>query len=167
MRLLHYAKSFKLLSESRISRIEAKQQKIQKWISFFEEKSTKGGKWAAHMRRQDDKVELPAEFLAETDAIRSEVIYRVVYQGYLEREQRQILKLDHIENIKLPADIDYKTIKGLRKESALKLTEFKPQNLGQASRISGVNPADVSILMIYIESSRGGKKSDGNTEPND
>ncbi len=167
LRLLHYAKSFKLLSESRISRIEAKQQKIQKWISFFEEKSTKGGKWAAHMRRQDDKVELPAEFLAETDAIRSEVIYRVVYQGYLEREQRQILKLDHIENIKLPADIDYKTIKGLRKESALKLTEFKPQNLGQASRISGVNPADVSILMIYIESSRGGKKSDGNTEPND
>jgi len=167
LRLLHYAKSFKLLSESRISRIEAKQQKIQKWISFFEEKSTKGGKWAAHMRRQDDKVELPAEFLAETDAIRSEVIYRVVYQGYLEREQRQILKLDHIENIKLPADIDYKTIKGLRKESALKLNEFKPQNLGQASRISGVNPADVSILMIYIESSRGGKKSDGNTEPND
>jgi len=167
LRLLHYAKSFKLLSESRISRIEAKQQKIQKWISFFEEKSTKGGKWAAHMRRQDDKVELPAEFLAEIDAIRSEVIYRVVYQGYLEREQRQILKLDHIENIKLPADIDYKTIKGLRKESALKLNDFKPQNLGQASRISGVNPADVSILMIYIESSRGGKKSDGNTEPND
>ena len=57
-------------------------------------------------------------------------------------------------------------IRGLRKESALKLNDLKPQNLGQASRISGVNPADISILMIYLESNRGGKNRDGATETN-
>jgi len=166
LRLLHHAKKHKLLSDNRIKKIEEKQKTIQKWISYFEETTTKGGKWAEHMRRHDESVKLPSEFLAESEAIQSEVTYRVVYQGYLDREQRQILKLDNVEKIKLPSDINYMNIRGLRKESALKLNDLKPQNLGQASRISGVNPADISILMIYLESNRGGKNRDGATETN-
>jgi NAD/FAD-utilizing enzyme apparently involved in cell division len=85
------------------------------------------------------------------------VLYRVAYQGYFAREQRDVEKLSQIDNIRMPATIDYLTVHGLRRESALKLTEIKPMTLGQASRISGVNPSDISILMIYIQASRGGK----------
>jgi tRNA uridine 5-carboxymethylaminomethyl modification enzyme len=93
---------------------------------------------------------LPPELLAESKAIQGEVLYRVRYRGYLERERRQIEKLKDIEKIKIPSSLDYASIPGLRRESALKLAQFRPENLGQASRISGVNPADISILMVLI-----------------
>ena len=82
-------------------------------------------------------------------------MYRVVYHGYLTREKRQIEKLGQVEKIRIPANLDFLTVRGLRRESALKLAEFKPYTLGQASRISGVNPTDISILMVLIESGRG------------
>jgi tRNA uridine 5-carboxymethylaminomethyl modification enzyme len=75
----------------------------------------------------------------------------------LAREERQIAKLSEIEKIKIPPHIDYSQVRGLRKESALKLAEIRPYTLGQASRISGVNPADISTLMVLIEAGRGGR----------
>ena len=72
----------------------------------------------------------------------------------MEREQRQIEKLKDVEKIRLPDVLDYLTIPGLRRESALKLQQFRPHNLGQASRISGVNPADISILMVCVADRR-------------
>jgi tRNA uridine 5-carboxymethylaminomethyl modification enzyme len=72
----------------------------------------------------------------------------------LEREERQIAKLKEVEKIKIPASIDYLSIPGLRRESALKLQQFRPDNLGQAGRISGVNPADLSILMVAVAARR-------------
>ena len=92
----------------------------------------------------------------ESEPIRDEVLYRINYEGYLEREERQIQKLEHMEEIRIPPDLDFLSIRGLRKESALKLAQFKPYTLGQASRISGVNPADINILMVLIGSGRGG-----------
>jgi tRNA uridine 5-carboxymethylaminomethyl modification enzyme len=82
--------------------------------------------------------------------VRDETLYRVTYRGYLERELKQIDKLKHVERIRLPDSIDYLKIPGLRRESALKLQQFRPANLGQAGRISGVNPADISILMVLL-----------------
>lgn len=102
------------------------------------------------MRRGGASAGLPPDFLAQPAAVRDEVLYRVIYRGYLEREQRQIEKLSDVEKIKIPASLDYLAIPGLRKESALKLHQIRPQNLGQASRISGVNPADISILMVLL-----------------
>jgi tRNA uridine 5-carboxymethylaminomethyl modification enzyme len=98
----------------------------------------------------------PPELLALPAEVRHEVSYRVNYQGYFLREQRQIAKLSDIEKIKIPPDFDYLALRGLRRESALKLTEFRPYNLGQASRISGVNPADINVLMIKLAVGRGG-----------
>jgi tRNA uridine 5-carboxymethylaminomethyl modification enzyme len=72
----------------------------------------------------------------------------------LERELRQIEKLQTVDRVLLPPDIDYLQIPGLRRESALKLQQFRPYNLGQASRISGVNPADISILLVRLEAAR-------------
>jgi tRNA uridine 5-carboxymethylaminomethyl modification enzyme len=88
--------------------------------------------------------------------VRDEVIYRVAYQGYLLREERQIEKMAGTERVKLRTDINYLAIRGLRKEGALKLAEVRPLTLGQASRISGVNPADISVLMVWLQSGGGG-----------
>ena len=82
-------------------------------------------------------------------ADRAEVHYRVTYAGYLAREERQIARLVDIEKIKLPLDLDYATVRGLRAESRAKLAAARPVTLGQASRISGVSPADISVLMVW------------------
>jgi tRNA uridine 5-carboxymethylaminomethyl modification enzyme len=83
-------------------------------------------------------------------------LYRVAYQGYLEREQREVERLKHVEKIRIPLELDYSAIPGLRRESAMKLSHIKPLTLGQASRMSGVNPTDISLLMVAIEAGREG-----------
>ena len=75
---------------------------------------------------------------------------RVKYQGYIRRELSEVERQKKLEDKRLPPDIDYKKITGLRLESAEKLDKIRPMNIGQASRISGVNPADISILLIYL-----------------
>ncbi len=84
--------------------------------------------------------------------VRNEILYRVSYAGYLQREQRQIEKFSSLEKIRLPLDLDYAKVRGLRTECVQKLTKFRPFTLGQASRISGINPADISILMVLLDS---------------
>ncbi len=99
--------------------------------------------------------DLPAEFLALPAAVRDEVIYRVRYRGYRERELRQIEKQRHLENVRVPADLDYATVAGLRAESRQKLQRVRPETLAQAQRISGVGPADISLLMVAIRAGQG------------
>jgi tRNA uridine 5-carboxymethylaminomethyl modification enzyme len=155
LRLLHHAREQGLVGQSRLAHIEEKQRRIQRWINRLETERPGGGAgtWADHIRRRDES-ELPTEFLAETRSVREEVLYRTSYRGYLEREERQIAKLSEIETLSLPNSLNYSLIRGLRKEASLKLTEHKPLTLGQASRISGVNPADISVLMIWMEAAR-------------
>lgn len=75
---------------------------------------------------------------------------KVKYQGYIKRELSEVERQKKLEDKRLPADIDYKSIVGLRLESAEKLDKIRPVSIGQASRISGVNPADISVLLIYL-----------------
>ena len=156
-RMLTHAKNYKLLFLNRIRNIEHKIGRVLYWTEFLENNRTSGGSWAEGIRRNRVGAALPDELLKESPAIRDEVLYRVSYQGYLAREQRHIDKLSSIEKILLPASLDYPSIRGLRRESAQKLAEFKPMTLGQASRISGVNPSDISVLMIYLSA----KKEEG------
>ena len=164
LRLQHHAQAHGLVSPSRLARMQAGKRQTEHWIDFLE--ATKApvgqGSFGASIRRAvtgplESMPALPAEFLAEPEGLRQEVLYRVSHQGYLAREQRQIAKLSEIEKIKIPPHIDYSRVRGLRKESALKLAEIRPYTLGQASRISGVNPADISTLMVLIEAGRGGR----------
>ena len=74
----------------------------------------------------------------------------VKYEGYIKRGLEQIEKAKALEDRKLPADIDYEKIDGLRLEARQKLNKIRPENLGQAGRISGVNPADIAVLMVYL-----------------
>ena len=150
LRLYELARFHKLISNSRLSKIERKYTQVRHWVDYLERTKTTGGVWAEGIRRDKTAATLPPEFQAEPKEVRDEVLYRVTYRGYLEREQRQIEKLKHVEKIHLPAMLDYLAITGLRRESAQKLQQIRPQNLGQASRISGVSPADISILMVLI-----------------
>ena len=75
----------------------------------------------------------------------------VKYEGYIKRQQSVINEMRRLESKKLPENLDYKTIVGLRLEAQEKLNKVKPENVGQAGRISGVSPADISVLLIYLE----------------
>ena len=93
---------------------------------------------------------MPQAFKALSDSVQDEVLYRVRYTGYLDREMRTIAKLAKTDKMRIPQELDYAAVKGLRAESAQKLAEVRPSTLGQASRISGVNPTDITILMIAL-----------------
>ena len=75
----------------------------------------------------------------------------IKYEGYLKKEFENIEKAKKLEEKLLPSDIDYSTIYGLRLEARDKLNQVRPLNLGQAGRISGVSPADISVLMVYLK----------------
>ncbi len=90
-----------------------------------------------------------------TPDIVSKIEINIKYEGYIKTQQAQIKEMRRLENKLLPTDIDYKTVSGLRLEAQEKLNKHKPLNIGQAGRISGVNPADVSVLLIWL-AARGG-----------
>jgi tRNA uridine 5-carboxymethylaminomethyl modification enzyme len=165
LRLLHHAKEYKLVSESRLERIVEKKGRVEAWVEKLEKTRLGGGQGtvADGMRRAATGNGVPPEqpegFVTLAPEIRSEAAYRINYQGYLLREQRQIAKLSEVEKIKIPKDFDFLSLRGLRRESALKLHEFRPYNLGQASRMSGVNPADINVLMIKLASGRNGNSA--------
>ncbi|MBQ9934184.1 MAG: tRNA uridine-5-carboxymethylaminomethyl(34) synthesis enzyme MnmG, partial [Ruminiclostridium sp.] len=83
--------------------------------------------------------------------VTEQVEISIKYEGYIARQQRQVEEMRRLEGKLLPADIDYNDLSGLRLEARQKLGEIRPLNLGQASRISGVSPADIAALMIYLE----------------
>ena len=78
----------------------------------------------------------------------------IKYEGYLSLEKEKIEKFKNLEKIRIPEDIDYSLIRGLRIEATQKLTKMKPENVGRASRISGVSPADCEVLLVYLEQQR-------------
>ena len=88
-------------------------------------------------------------------AVREQVEITVKYEGYIRRQQRQVEEFEQLEKHALPDDVDYSDIQGLRLEAREKLSAVRPLNLGQASRISGVSPADIGALMIWLQSRRG------------
>jgi tRNA uridine 5-carboxymethylaminomethyl modification enzyme len=155
IRLFDHAKNLNLLTNSRLKKIQYKMDRVLMWTHFFAKTRSPEGTWVDNIRRAGESSGFPQEFMTESREIRAEIIYRVIYKGYIEREERQIQKLDHIEKIRIPPDLDFMAIRGLRRESALKLAQLKPYTLGQASRISGVNPSDISILMVLIGAGRG------------
>ena len=82
--------------------------------------------------------------------IRDQIDIEIKYEGYMKRQQAQIDEMRRLESKALPTDVDYTTLSGIRLEAQEKLNKVKPLNLGQASRISGVSPADISVLIIWL-----------------
>ena len=115
----------------------------------------RGCKMAELLRRP----QITYEDLKPVDTERPDLPYQVFeqveisikYEGYIKKQESQIKEMRRIESKKIPADLDYSSLKGLRLEAIEKLSKIRPENLGQASRISGVNPADIAALNIILE----------------
>ena len=86
-----------------------------------------------------------------------QVNINIKYEGYIRRQAQQVRQFKKLENKKIPVDIDYQKVNSLRIEAVQKLEAVRPASIGQASRISGVSPADITVLMVYLETLRGGK----------
>lgn len=115
---------------------------------------TTGTRLADLIKRPQLDYKCLAPFDKDRSVLSADVSERVEieikYEGYISRQQAAVDEMLRLENKPIPADFDYSTIKGLRLEAVEKLSKIKPENIGQASRISGVSPADVSVLLIYL-----------------
>ena len=115
-----------------------------------------GGSSLAELIRRP---ELNYKMLAEVDPkrpklpedVQEQVNIRIKYAGYIDQQLKQVEQFKKLESRLLPMELDYETIQGLRLEARQKLNLVRPENLGQASRITGVSPADISVLLIYME----------------
>ncbi|TDX51773.1 tRNA uridine-5-carboxymethylaminomethyl(34) synthesis enzyme MnmG [Orenia marismortui] len=105
-----------------------------------------------------DLIKFSSEAPKVNDEIGEQLEIRTKYRGYINRQLKQVEKFRYMEEKEIPQDIDYHQLTNLRKEAREKLDRIRPMSIGQASRISGVSPADISVLMIYLEEiQRGGK----------
>ncbi len=135
-------------------------KKIQE---FLQSKGSAGLKTAVSLAELISRPELSYELIEELDENRpklsSDVIEQIniniKYDGYIKRQLKQVESYKKMEKKRIPADIDYENIGNLRLEARQKLNKFKPVSVGQASRISGVSPADISVLLVYLESRQG------------
>ena len=104
--------------------------------------------------------ELSYELLSELDGnrpplpedVKEQVNIQIKYEGYIERQEKQVERFKKLERKNIPSGINYDDVSSLRLEARQKLSQLRPLNIGQASRISGVSPADISVLLVYLES---------------
>ncbi|WP_442891397.1 tRNA uridine-5-carboxymethylaminomethyl(34) synthesis enzyme MnmG [Congregicoccus parvus] len=160
LRLRHHAEAHQLVDGKRLAGIKTKHGRVHHWQSWLESNTTSGGVWADVIRAVPN-ASLPDEFVAEAKEVRDEVLYRVRYKGYLERERQLADKLRNADRVRLPDEMDFRAVPGLKKETADKLACIRPTTLGQAQRVSGVTPADVAILMVHAARFSGGTRERG------
>ena len=166
-----------LISEERYKKFLNKKEQIQKEIKRIENKTIKATRETNDFLEKNGttpitssvklsellkRTELTYEKLKILDnerpdldkAVKQEVEIQIKYEGYIKMQQAQVEKFKKIEKKLLSEDINYEEIKGLCLEARQKLNKFKPMSVGQASRISGVSPADISVLLIYLEQNK-------------
>lgn len=181
-RLMPYGHKIGLISDERfehlnkkISLIEAEIERVKhlniapsaEINAFLEEKGTAslttGCKLADLIRRPQISYSELAPFDVSRETLDADVCEQVElqikYEGYISKQLEQIEQVRKLESKKLPQDIDFNTINGLRLEAAEKLNKIKPVSIGQASRISGVSPADVSMLAVWLHHENGGNNA--------
>ena len=133
--------------------------KVQELLARYESTPLKSGTTLAELIKRP---ELDYEKLAEVDENRPELAFdvqeqvniEIKYEGYIKRQMQQVAQFKKLEGKKLPENFDYAQVNSLRKEAVQKLNQIQPSTIGQASRISGVSPADISVIMVYLERSK-------------
>jgi tRNA uridine 5-carboxymethylaminomethyl modification enzyme len=166
-----------LASETRLRRMDKKQKQSDNFVNFFRETSVKPedanpileSKASALVSQSDKMFKLFSRPNITTDDMRQfetvenyiqeneldrEVIeqteIQIKYSGYIEKEKNNADKLNRLEDVKIPSNFDYTRLKSMSTEAIQKLTKIQPVTISQASRISGVSPADVSVLLVYL-----------------
>ena len=166
-----------LVPAERLQQVEEKYRQVAREIARLESKGVPGSQALNEMlaRRDSAPVENSArladllrrpqvtyEDIAPFDAdrpelpeaVKQEVEIQVKYAGYLARQEKQVAEFKKEESRLLPRDLDYMSIAGLRLEAREKLAEIRPMSIGQAGRVSGVSPADIAVLLIWLEQNK-------------
>ena len=163
-----------LISENRYEDLVQKRDQIKQEIDRVKSTSVGGTEKVQQLLKQNNSTPLTSGITLAELIRRPELSYEIIkpidtqrpllsedvceqvninikYEGYIQRQQKQIKQFKKLENKKIPEQIDYSVIKSLRLEAVQKLTDIKPESVGQAARISGVSPADISVLLVYLE----------------
>ena len=178
LRLTEIGHDIGLISDERFEKFKKKRKNIEKEIARLKKlvvkpekrvndllikygtsELTTGTKMSELLKR----TELDYEKLAEIDDERpelsrqekEEVEIQIKYEGYIKMQEAQVEKFKKLESKILPDDIDYEKLSGISLEGRQKLNKFRPRSIGQASRISGVSPADISVLLVYLQQMKG------------
>jgi tRNA uridine 5-carboxymethylaminomethyl modification enzyme len=155
-RLMEYGYQYGLISKEQWDELVEKEKIISETNEYLEHKKNGADSLLKILRRPDinfsDLLGLDKELRRKNISfpVQEQVEIEAKYKGYISRQNQQIEKFKKMENLSLPTQFHYGSIPGLRKEAQQKLGMFRPVSLGQASRISGVSPADISILMVYL-----------------
>lgn len=159
LRLRRYGYELGLIDQGRYDRLVAKEKAMAeetvRLAKIFKQIDSKGHSLYQLLCRPETSYESlkstypddVRDYGADTNF---QIELAIKYAGYIGRQNAEVAKLDHVENIVIPVDFNYDTILGLRNEAKQKLGKIKPQNLGQATRISGVSPADITVMMIAL-----------------
>lgn len=153
LRLTPKAAEIGLVSGERANRITEKQEALDRADTWVRGVSHEGVKLDLWLRRNENTWEtLPHEILNEFHVELWPLIEtHFKYEGHLGRQQAQIHRMTRQENRKIPADLDYTSIRGLKKEAQIRFSEVKPMTIGQAGRIPGITPADLAMLVVWLE----------------
>jgi len=154
-RLFERARELGIVSKDDLAETTALKKQIDTEITRLEKTFHDGASLAQTLRRPgNDYAGLPGDKPNLPSDVNEQVEIAVKYEGYIKREQGRIQSFQTLEKTGIPKDFDYDAITALRFESCEKLKKIQPETLGQASRISGVNPADISILSVWLKAKR-------------
>ena len=154
-RLLDVADRLGILPEHVRREIASERRQIDAEIQRLESTFHDGASLATWLRRPGaNHAGIPGNKSSLPEHLSRQVEIEVVYAGYIEREAKKIANAARLETVRIPADLDYDSIAAMRFESREKLKRFRPETIGQALRISGVNPVDASLLSVWIEKLR-------------
>jgi len=147
-----------LVSADRWQRLERKETEIARARQLLETNRTEGVTLSKYLRRPEVTWEAICDLLPELAAVSAEsaqqVLFDVKYSGYVARQEQQVERQKRLTNKRIPVTLDFSTIRHLRMEAKEKLTRVRPISLAQASRISGITPADVALLLAHLEGKR-------------
>jgi len=157
-RLSGVGRAIGLVGEEQYRRVVDKYAAVDAEIARLERTGSRQGRLGDLLRRPENTYEA----LSPLDpgrpelppAVREAVEIEIKYAGYLRRQEKQVAEMRKLERLPLPAGLDYEAMQGLRLEARQKLARIRPLNLGQASRVSGVSPADIAALMVQLEKLR-------------
>ena len=160
---IHRVREKKRMISEEITRLKKKilgaTQKNNQWLEDRGSSSLKTGVSLAELicrpeMNYDAVADLDSDRVALPSDVKEQINIEIKYEGYIKRQEQQVKQFKKLENKRIPQDLDYNTVKSLRLEAIQKLNLVKPSSIGQASRISGVSPADISVLLVWLEANK-------------
>jgi len=159
-RLMHHGRRLGLIPQPQWEKLQRKEADIARAVAYLDGTTHDNVQLARILRRPNvtfadvENLDAGLRALALPDAVKEQVEIQLKYDGYIRREMERVDKMRGMEDRRIPPDLDFMSVKEIRFESREKLSRIRPLSLGQASRVSGVTPADIGVLMVYLEGRR-------------